>query len=440
MVTIIKRSTPILERQARRESNARTYARNLGLALSEAKGIYVKDVDGKTYIDCLACAGALPLGHNHPAVKQAIYDALNNDLPMQTLDLVTPIKDEFVSELFESLPAEFSRNAKIQFCGPSGSDAVEAALKLVKTATGRRAVGAFRGGYHGMTHGSLALMGSLGPKMQVPGLMPDVHFFPYPYHHRYPIGAGNFEQDYQQCSQYIETALGDPEGGILPLAGLIMEIVQGEGGVIPAPDAWVREVRRITRERNIPLIVDEVQTGLGRTGTLYAFERSGITPDVIVLSKAVGGSLPLAVILYKDELDIWQPGAHAGTFRGNQLAMATGLATIRYIRENQLTTYVEQVGMHFQMQLWQIQAEFPHFIADVRGRGLMVGVELSEPVRHLARQLQAECLDRGLIIELGGRNSSVVRFLPPLIIEAPQIDDVCQIFRDAVAAIAQENI
>jgi diaminobutyrate-2-oxoglutarate transaminase len=440
MVTIIKRSTPILERQARRESNARTYARNLGLALSEAKGIYVKDVDGKTYIDCLACAGALPLGHNHPAVKQAIYDALNNDLPMQTLDLVTPIKDEFVSELFESLPAEFSKHAKIQFCGPSGSDAVEAALKLVKTATGRRAVGAFRGGYHGMTHGSLALMGSLSPKMQVPGLMPDVHFFPYPYHHRYPIGTGNFEQDYQQCSQYLETGLGDPEGGILPLAGLIMEIVQGEGGVIPAPDAWVREVRRITRERNIPLIVDEVQTGLGRTGTLYAFERSGIVPDVIVLSKAVGGSLPLAVILYKDELDVWQPGAHAGTFRGNQLAMATGLATIRYIRENQLSTYVEQMGMHFQMQLWQIQAEFPHIIADVRGRGLMVGVELSEPVRHLARQLQAECLDRGLIIELGGRNSSVVRFLPPLIIEALQIDDVCQIFRDAVAAIVQENV
>jgi diaminobutyrate-2-oxoglutarate transaminase len=440
MVTIIKRSTPILERQARRESNARTYARNLGLALSEAKGIYVKDVDGKTYIDCLACAGALPLGHNHPAVKQAIYDALNNDLPMQTLDLVTPIKDEFVSELFESLPAEFSKNAKIQFCGPSGSDAVEAALKLVKTATGRRAIGAFRGGYHGMTHGSLALMGSLGPKMQVPGLMPDVHFFPYPYHHRYPIGAGDFEQDYQQCSQYLETALGDPEGGLLPLAGLVMEIVQGEGGVIPAPDAWVREVSRITRERNIPLIVDEVQTGLGRTGALYAFEHSGITPDVIVLSKAVGGSLPLAVILYKDELDVWQPGAHAGTFRGNQLAMATGLATIRYIRENRLVTYVDRMGMHFQMQLWQIQAEFSHVIADVRGRGLMVGVELSAPVRHLARQLQAECLDRGLIIELGGRNSSVVRFLPPLIIEASQIDDVCQIFRDAVAAIVQENV
>lgn len=440
MVIAFNHSASILERQASRESNARTYARNLGLALTEAQGIYVKDIDGKTYIDCLACAGALPLGHNHPVIKQAIYDALDNNLPMQTLDLVTPVKDELVTEIFNSLPPEFAKNAKIQFCSPSGSDAVEAAIKLVKTATGQRAIGAFRGGYHGMTHGSLALMGNLEPKLQVPGLMPDVHFFPYPYAHRYPMDSCNHKQDYQLCSQYLETALGDPEGGILPLAGLVMELVQGEGGVIPAPDNWVRDVRKITQERGIPLIVDEVQTGVGRTGAIYAFEHSGIIPDVIVLSKAIGGSQPLAAIVYSDKLDVWQPGAHAGTFRGNQLAMATGLATLRYIREFNLVAHVNKMGARFMNHLQQIQHEFPNLIGDVRGRGLMLGVELSVNSAKISRQVQAECLSRGLIVELGGRNASVVRFLPPLIIEAEQVDTVCEIFRDAIKTVANSLV
>jgi diaminobutyrate-2-oxoglutarate transaminase len=358
MISTRTASSEILARQTQRESNARTYARNLGLVLASAEGIYVTDVDGKRYIDCLACAGALPLGHNHPIVKQAIMDALEADLPMQTLDLSTPLKDEFVSELYDVLPAEFAKHAKIQFCGPSGSDAIEAALKLVKTATGRRAVGAFRGGYHGMTHGALALMGSLGPKQQIPGLMNEAHFFPYPYS-RYPLGNGTIEQEQQHCSQYLKNSLSDPESGIPPLAGLVMEVVQGEGGVIPAPDQWLRSVRQITQAHDVPLVIDEVQSGLGRTGKLFAFEHAGIVPDVLVLSKAIGGSQPLAVILYHEKLDVWQPGAHAGTFRGNQLAMATGLATLRYIRKHRLTEHVAQVGQYFLTQLKQLQVDLP---------------------------------------------------------------------------------
>jgi diaminobutyrate-2-oxoglutarate transaminase len=440
MIATYKSSTDILTRQAERESNARTYARNLGLVLASAQGIYVTDVDGNRYIDCLACAGALPLGHNHPVIKQAIINALDHDLPMQTLDLATPLKDEFVSAIYAALPPEFAKTAKIQFCSPSGSDAIEAALKLVKTATGRRAIGSFRGGYHGMTHGSLALMGSLGPKAAIPGLMPDVHFFPYPYD-RYPIGDdGAQTPDHNLCSRYLKTALGDPEGGISALAGLVMEVVQGEGGVIPAPDAWVREVRRITTEQSIPLIIDEVQSGIGRTGKMFAFEHSGIIPDVLVLSKAIGGSLPMAVILYHERLDRWQPGAHAGTFRGNQLAMATGLATLRYLREHDLTTHVTAMGDRFLAQFQAIQAKFPTTIVDVRGRGLMLGLELSELMGSQSRKLQKACLKRGLIIELGGRNSSVVRFLPPLIINAAEVDQVCQIFGEAMQAFVQDLI
>ncbi len=432
-------SAAILTRQAERESNARTYARNLGLVLASAQGIYVTDVDGNRYIDCLACAGSLPLGHNHPIIKQAIIDALDQDLPLQTLDIATPVKDEFVSEIYAALPPEFAKTAKIQFCSPSGSDAIEAALKLVKTATGRRAIGSFRGGYHGMTHGSLALMGSLGPKAAIPGLMPDVHFFPYPYD-RYPIGDGSQTPDHKLCSQYLATALSDPEGGIPPLAGLVMEVVQGEGGVIPAPDAWVREVRRITAEQSIPLIIDEVQSGIGRTGKMFAFEHAGIIPDVLVLSKAIGGSLPMAVILYHEKLDLWQPGAHAGTFRGNQLAMATGLATLRYMRDHDLTTHVNQMSDRFLTHFTKIQQAFPAAIVDVRGRGLMLGVELSKFATAQSRQLQKECLKRGLIVELGGRNGSVVRFLPPLIISAEEVDQVCQIFGEAIQAYVESMI
>ncbi|CAM4007276.1 aspartate aminotransferase family protein [Paenibacillus alkaliterrae] len=431
-----------LDSQARRESNARSYPRRIPIAINEAFGIYVKDVEGKTYIDCLAGAGTLALGHNHPVVIEAIKKLLEEKRPLHTLDITTPIKEEFVEELFGSLPADFSRNARIQFCGPSGSDAVEAALKLVKTATGRRSIMTYQGGYHGMTHGSLSLMGNLGPKKEVANLMPDVHFLPYPYRYRCPFGIGG-EEGHRIGSAYIERLLDDPESGIVQPAGMIMEIVQGEGGVIPAPDEWMREIRRMTEEKSIPLIIDEVQTGLGRTGKMYAFEHAGITPDVLVLSKAIGGSLPLAVVVYREELDKWAPGAHAGTFRGNQMAMATGTATIKFIKENRLAEMAELNGERLVSQLQQIQKQ-TNSIKDIRGRGLMIGVEIvntEKPADHLgtypaypelASRIQQECFKRGLILELGGRHGSVVRFLPPLIVTSQQIDTISDIFYEAI--------
>jgi len=437
-----------LERQQERESNARSYPRRIHVAISEAKGIYVKDVDGNLYFDCLAGAGTLALGHNHPVVLDAIRALLDANLPLHTLDLSTPLKDSFVEELFASLPSAFAQKARIQFCGPSGADAVEAAIKLVKTATGHRSVLSFHGGYHGMTHGALSLTGNLSPKQAVAGLMPDVHFLPYPYRYRCPFGLGG-EVGTQTSSHYIESILDDPESGIIPPAGMILEIVQGEGGVIAAPDDWVRQIRHLTRDRNIPLIVDEIQTGFGRTGKLYAFEHSGITPDVVLLSKAIGGSLPLSVVLYDKALDKWAPGAHAGTFRGNQLAMAAGIATLRYILENRLAESAAALGDRLMSHLCHIQAE-SRCIGEVRGRGLMIGVEIINPEvaadqcgshpAHplLASCIQAECLRRGLIIEIGGRFGSVIRFLPPLIITAGQIDSISEIFQESVKAAEKQ--
>lgn len=439
-----------LDRQAAFESNARTYPRRLPLAIRHAEGIHLEDADGRRYIDCLAGAGALALGHRHPAVVEAVQQTLAEGTPWQTLDLTTPVKDGFVAELFASLPPEFANSARIQFCGPSGADAIEAALKLVKTATGRRSILAFHGAYHGMTHGALGLTGETGPKRAVAGLMAEVHFLPFPYTYRCPFGLGG-EAGWRASLAYIERLLDDTNSGIAPPAAMILEVVQGEGGVIPAPDEWLREIRRITREREIPLIIDEVQTGIGRTGAMYAIQHAGVLPDALVLSKAVGGGLPLGVVVYQDYLDHWQPGAHAGTFRGNQLAMAAGTATLRLVRDQALDRHAEAMGQRLAGRLRDLQTECPG-LGDVRGRGLMLGVEIVNPGlcpdrlgvhpphTRLARRIQAECLARGLVLELGGRQGSVARFLPPLIVTAAQVDEIAHIFGEAAQHAARAEL
>jgi diaminobutyrate-2-oxoglutarate transaminase len=262
---------------------------------------------------------------------------------------------------------------------------IEAALKLAKIATGRKGIFCFSGGYHGMTQGALSLMGNLGPKQ-------------------------------------------------------LVEVVQGEGGVIPAPARGLQGLRKLTQQHGVALIVDEVQTGLGRTGRMFAFEHAGIEPDILVLSKAIGGGLPLSVMVYREALDLWKPGAHAGTFRGNQMAMAAGTATLRYIQEQGLASHAEAMGERLMTQLRQIQRDYP-CIGQVRGRGLMVGVEIvSTPTEGarvapadgvMAKSIQQQCLREGVIIELGGRHGAVVRFLPPLTIQAAEIDLLAEKFQVA---------
>lgn len=431
-----------LAHQAATESNARSYPRKLPFALAQAKGVYLKDVDGNVYYDCLAGAGALALGHNHDAVKAAIREGLDADLPMLTLDITTPVKRAFVDEVLALFPESFARHARVQFCGPSGADAVEAAIKLVKHATGRRGIMSFQGGYHGMTHGALSLTGNLGAK-KIGGLMGEVQVLPYPYQYRPPFGrADTCDLD---CSAYIENLLTDDEAGVVKPAGIILEAVQGEGGKIPASGRFLRELRRITSEQDIPLIIDEVQTGFGRTGRMFAFEHAEIVPDVVVLSKAIGGGQPLSIIVYHERLDVWGPGSHAGTFRGNQLGMAAGLAAIRTIRREDLTGNAARMGALFLDELHRLQRD-TRCIGDVRGLGLMLGVEIVNPhsgkrthgqperFGELARRIQFESFCRGLVLEIGGRQGSVVRLMPPLIIHEEQVRHICTILREAVLA------
>lgn len=423
---------------ASRESNARTYANNIPRILSYGAGAEVVDTDGRRYLDCLACAGALPLGHNHPFVQARVMAFLKSGQLQQALDIATPAKMRFVRELFDVLPPAFAAQAKFQLCGPTGADAVEAALKLFKTATGRRSVIVFQGAYHGMTHGTLGMMGNLAPKQSISGLPGEVHFLPYPYAFRSPFGPGNCAHETERLSlACLDTVLSDPESGVSKPAMVLLEAIQGEGGCIPASAHWLRQVREITERHQVPLVLDEIQSGIGRTGDIFAFQQSDITPDAILLSKAIGGGYPLSLLLYREQYDQWKPGAHAGTFRGNQIAMVSGAATLEFIREEGLLEQVLTVGDQLRDGLLQLKSQHA-CIGDVRGRGLMLGMELVDPhgqidsqghpqaAGTLATNVKRACLEEGLLIETGGRHGAVLRFLPPLVISSLQVEQILE--------------
>jgi len=427
------------------ESNARTYARDFQVVIQSGENARVVASDGNSYIDCLGGAGTLALGHNNPDIKQAMIEFLNSGSILHGLDLSTPVKIKFIKTLLDCFPKNFSKNAKIQFCGPTGADAVEASLKLFKSYTKRSTIIAFQGAYHGMSHGALSITGNLKAKKEVQSLMPDVHFMPYPYLYRCPFGIGN-EKSIDINLNYFWNMLNDPGSGIKKPAAVIMEIIQGEGGCIPANDRWVRGIRKITNELDIPLIIDEIQTGFGRTGNMFAFEESGITPDAVIVSKAVGGGLPLSVLLYNKKYDTWHPGAHAGTFRGNQLAMAAGIATINYIKANELDTRAAEKGKYILKRFNDIKREYP-IVGDVRGKGLMIGIEIIDPTKEkdecgryqnsakITCDIKSECFAQGLIIETGGRNNSVLRLLPPLTISDDDINEAINIIEKSIKKV-----
>ncbi|MEV2215702.1 aminotransferase class III-fold pyridoxal phosphate-dependent enzyme [Streptomyces sp. NPDC050997] len=476
----------ILRRQSAREPAARTYARALPIVPVRARGLTIEGADGRRYLDCFSGAGALALGHNHPVVLEAIRKVLDSGAPLHALDLATPVQDAFTAELFRTLPSGLAGRARVRFCGPAETDAAGAAFKLVRAATGRSGLLAFTDASHGATAG--AAFEALGAR--------DTRFvrLPYPQDYRCPFGVGG-ARGAELAASWAESALDAPQSRTSLPAGMILEPVQGEGGVFPAPDEWMRRMRQITAARSVPLIADEIQTGVGRTGAFWAVEHSGVTPDVMVLSRAIGGSLPLAVVVYRDDLDNGRPGAHTGTFRGNQLAMAAGTATLAYVRGNRLAERAATLGSRMLTQLRELAREFA-VIGEVRGLGLMIGVEMVEavgaveiskregeaegegagrgggdgggrgrdegpradgggadgvgleaaadPARgpraaapELAAAVQRECLRRGLIVELGGRHGSVVRLLPPLTISDEQATAVLDRLADAVEAVAR---
>jgi len=430
-----------------RESNARTYARDFQIVIKSGQNARVEDCEGNWYIDCLAGAGTLALGHNNPVIKRAMKEFIDSESIIHGLDLTTPVKIKFMKALFDCFPKEFSDNAKIQFCGPTGADAVEAAIKLFKTYTKRSGIIAFHGAYHGMSHGALSITGDLKAKNEIQSLMPDVHFMPFPYMYRCPFGDGS-QNSININLNYFRNVLADASSGIKKPAAVIMEIIQGEGGCIPADNRWVKGIRTITSEFEIPLIIDEIQTGFGRTGNMFAFESSGILPDAVIISKAIGGGLPLSAFLYNKKYDTWKSGSHTGTFRGNQLAMAAGIALLNYLKKHDIPQLSSIKGGYLLKKLQDIKKNY-QVIGDVRGRGLMIGMEIIDPTKEkdyfgryqnsseITCAIKAECFRRGLIIESGGRNNSVLRFLPPLTITDDDIDEVIDIIEKSIRKVSE---
>jgi len=427
------RSRELLDKQAELESNARSYPRKIPVAIEEGLGATMRDADGNTFIDFFAGAGVLNVGHSNPVVLEAATDQERR--LVHSLDFPTSTKLGLLEKLKRVLPGTLRKNARFHFGGPTGSDSVEAALKLVRGHSGRRGIIAFQGSYHGMTEGALSVTSELAPGRPESS---SVHFMPYPYCYRCPMGLKP-DSCQMACAKLLKTSLSDPRSGIDKPAGVIIEAIQGEGGTIIPPDGYLAEVRRITAEHGIPLIVDEIQTGLARTGEMFACEHDGVSPDVITLSKGLGGiGYPLSCIAYDQSLDSWAPGAHIGTFRGHQVAMAAGSAALDFTLEHDLPSRARALG---ELALELLFAAEPALasIGDIRGRGLMIGIELvrdresKEPWPELALEVCKQCSKRGLIIEVGGHYANVARFLPPLVITRELLVRGVEIFLQALA-------
>ena len=414
------------------ESNARTYVRKFNKMFVSGSGSHLTDETGATYIDCLACAGALPLGHNHAVFKKALQEYIDSELPQQMLDLMTPAKEKYIIEVKQWFP-DLMQDFKIQFCSPSGSDAVEAALKLCRIATGRQNVISFSGGFHGQTLGALLCMGNKKVKNVLNLTNLNNHVMQYPNKYHWFDQAADEDKMVDSSLMMLEQLFSDDESGVALPAAIILECIQGEGGVAVAPVKWVKGVRELCTKYNVMMIVDEVQSGWMRTGKPFAFNWSGVIPDVVVLSKAAGGGQPMAFITYDGKLDKWSPGAHTGTFRGNQVAMVTGKHVLEFIRTTDVQEKVLKNGEYLTSELRNLQTLYPHMISEIRGIGLMQGIQIGDGYAYdggLAEKIQKKLFENhNIIIERGGRNGSVMRFLTSLEFNKDDIDYVISAIR-----------
>ena len=412
------KSRVLLSMQEHDESTAVTYPKNIPIAIKKASGPYIEDMDGNVFLDFLTGAGVLNMGHNHPRLIEAA--SLQMNVLSHSLDFPTPIKQEFKPEVLRLLPSSMQKDMRVHFSGPTGADAVEAAIKIARGHTGRTNIISFQGSYHGSTHMTMGLTGYTGAKQHQPDVPQGVSFFPFPYCFRCPVGLTSNSCE-TNCFQYLEKTLKDTHGGIVKPAAVIIEPVQGEGGSIPATKTFFTQLQRLLRELDIPLIVDEIQTGIGRTGSWFAFEQFDIKPDILISSKALSGiGQPISVVMYNRKFN-WEKGAHIGTFRGNQVAMASAVANLRLMKEEKILDNVNGLS-EWAYQYLHSALSGIKIVGNIRGMGFMIGIEIIDPISEApsggcARGIQKSALQNGLIVELGGRNDAVIRLLPPLNID-----------------------
>ena len=432
------KSKAFLDFQALHEGAAVSYPHGLPMGLVRGKGATVEDVDGNIYIDFFGGAGVMNVGHSNPDVIAAVSRQL--DGITHALDVPTPPRKELVETLVNLLPESLN---KVFFGGPTGSDAVEAAVKLAKINSGRVPMIAFEGAYHGMTAGALSLSSGRAFKEDFLPLLGEVHFIPYAYCYRCAFGKDAEKCDLE-CAQYLEHILEDPHSGVAKPAAVIVEAIQGEGGSIVPPDGFLPRIKKICAGNGVLLIVDEIQAGFCRTGKTFAWEHTKTLPDIMTMSKALGGvGLPLAGIAYRSELDTWPPGKHIGTFRGNVLAYAAGQAALKFMSDFDLAGYSLSLGKRVLSWLHDVERD-SEIVGEARGRGLMLGIELvkdrgtKEPAPDLAIQVRRVCHRNGLLVEIGGHYSNVIRFLPPLVLTEELARKGIEIFEDALNTVAKD--
>jgi len=433
------KSKELLEFQWAHEGGAVSYSRGLPMALLKGKGATVEDVDGNRYIDCFGGAAVMNVGHSNPAVIEAATRQIQ-DLT-HALDIPNPARKALVEKLLMLLPAALSR---VFFGGPTGSDAVETAMKLAKSNTGRSVMVAFEGGYHGMSAGALSLTSGRGYKEPFLPLLPEIHFVPYAYCYRCALNRKPESCDLE-CAKYLDHVLEDPHSGVGRPAALVVEAIQGEGGSIVPPGNFLPEVRQICNKYEVLLILDEIQAGFCRTGKMFSFEHTGVVPDIMTMSKALGGvGFPISGIAFREELDTWSPGQHIGTFRGNAVAYAAGAAALDFMMHSHLADHAADLGKDMLNWLKEIEND-SSIVGEARGMGLMIGVELvkdkgsKEPAVDLAKKVRSECHRRGLLIEIGGHYDNVVRFLPPLVLTQELAMKGVEIFEDALKSVERNR-
>ena len=406
------------------ESNVRSYCRNFPTVFTKAKGSVMTDENGKEYVDFFAGAGALNFGHNPDEINQKLIAYLQTDGIVHSMDMFTAPKREFLEYFQANILAPRGLDYKIQFAGPTGTNAVEAAVKLARKAKGRQNIFALMGAFHGMTMGALALTTDRCSREGAGQILPNVTHIPSP--DMFP------ELD---TIAYMERLITDDHSGVEKPAAIILETVQADGGINVFDADWLRRLRQLCDRQDVLLITDDIQVGCGRTGTFFSFERAGIVPDIVPISKSIGGcGMPLALVLFKPELDVWEPGQHTGTFRGNQLALIAGKAGLEMFIEKDLSAQVKRkeaiVRSFLENEILTIDSRI-----QVRGLGLIWGVDFSAFDEDITKPLIAACFRNGLIVERVGRENNVLKLMPPLVVEDEILIKGLEILRDSLKEI-----
>lgn len=410
------------------ESNVRGYCRAFPVVFTQARNATLFDEQGKSYIDFLGGAGTLNYGHNNPAFKQALIDYIENDGVTHGLDMHTDAKRAFLESFQQLILQPRGMNYKVQFTGPTGTNAVEAALKLARMNTGRQTIVSFTNGFHGVTQGSAAVTANSYYKNAIGMPLPGVQFMPYDGY------LGDFN-----TLHYFEKALNDGSSGLGKPAAVIVECIQGEGGLNAASAEWMRGLQALCRRHEMLLIVDDIQAGCGRSGTFFSFEEFDIQPDIVTLSKSLGGyGLPMAIVLLKEALDTWQPGEHNGTFRGNNHAFVTARQALEtYWADGEFSNQVQHKASVLRKRLKSIQAHHGQGVHH-KGRGIMQGLEFANG--EIASAITEEAFRQGLVIETSGSDGQVVKVLAPLTIEESTLEQGLSILEDCVDNVMNSSV